>query len=71
MKMEEKKGLNWGVIVGIIVATVAVLAAGAYLALKLLKKKECCCEDGELEECDICVLDECEECAEAEEADAE
>ncbi|MBQ8388475.1 MAG: hypothetical protein IJX46_06095 [Clostridia bacterium] len=71
--MEEKKSTNWGVIIGVIVATVAVLAAGAFLALKLLKKKKaCCCEEGELEECDICVLDdECEECVDAEEVDAE
>ena len=39
--MENKK-TNWGLVIGIIVATVAVLAAGAFLALKLLKKKGCC-----------------------------
>ncbi len=57
--MEEKK-TNWGLIIGIIVATVAVLAAGAFIALKLLKKKECdccCCED-ELDDADICVLED-------------
>ncbi len=57
--MENKK-TNWGLIIGVIVATVAVLAAGAYIALKLLKKKECdccCCED-ELDDADICVLED-------------
>ncbi len=57
--MEEKK-TNWGLIIGIIVATVAVLAAGAFIAVKLLKKKECdccCCED-ELDDADICVLED-------------
>lgn len=56
--MEEKR-TNWGVILGVVVTTVAVLACGVVLALKLLKKKEacCCCED-ELDDSDICVLDD-------------
>ena len=68
--MENKK-TNWGLIIGIVVTTVAVLAAGAFLALKLLQKKKCECEECELDESDICVLeDECEECV-ADEATAE
>ncbi|MBE6599615.1 MAG: Trep_Strep domain-containing protein [Ruminococcaceae bacterium] len=68
--MEEKKSVNWGLIIGIIVATVAVLAAGAFLAIKLLNKKECDCDECELDDCDICVLDDCDECVEVE-TDAE
>lgn len=55
--MEKKT--NWGAIIGIIIATVAVLAAGAFIALKLLKKRECCCECcDELDDADICVLED-------------
>lgn len=68
--MEEKKSVNWGLIIGIIAATVAVLAAGAFLAVKLLKKKQCECDECELDDCDICVLDDCDECVEVE-TDAE
>ena len=50
--MENKK-TNWGLIIGIVAATVAVLAAGAFLAVKLLQKKKCECEECELDECDI------------------
>ena len=66
--MEEKK-TNWGVIIGVVVATVAVLTCGVILAVKLLKKKKaaaCCCDE-ELDDADICVLeDEIELEAEAE-----
>jgi hypothetical protein len=55
--MGEKK-TNWGVIIGVVIATVAVLAVGAVLAVKLLKKKKACCCDDELCDEDICVLDE-------------
>ena len=71
--MENKK-TNWGLVIGVIVATVAVLAAGAYLALKLLKKKECCCDCcEELDDADICVLEDeaAEELAAEETADQE
>jgi len=65
--MEDKK-TNWGVVIGIVVATVAVLTCGAFLAIKLLKKKKaCCCCEEELDDADICVLeDEIELEAEAE-----
>ena len=67
--MEENKKTNWGVVIGIVAATVAVLAAGAFIAIKIMKKKKAgkCCD--ELEDCDICVLDD--EDKTAEEADAE
>ena len=55
--MEEKK-TNWGVIIGVVVATIAVLAVGAIFAIKLLKKKKACCCEDELCDEDICVLDE-------------
>lgn len=55
--MENKK-TNWGLIIGVIIATVAVLSAGAYLALRILKKKKCTCCDEELDDADICVLDD-------------
>ena len=55
--MEEKK-TNWGVIIGVVVATIAVLAVGAVFAIKLLKKKKACCCEDELCDEDICVLDE-------------
>ncbi len=57
--MEEKK-TNWGLVIGIVAATVAVLAVGAFIAYKLLKKKkqcECGCCD-ELDDADICVLED-------------
>lgn len=68
--MENKK-TNWGLVIGIIVATVAVLAAGAFLALKLLKKKGCCDCCDELDDADICVLEDeiVEELADEEEAE--
>ena len=62
--MEEKKKVNWGLVIGIVVATVAVLAAGAFIAYKLLKKKQAEREECELDDCDICVLDECDDCVE-------
>ena len=49
---------NWGVIIGVVIATVAVLSAGAYLALRILKKKECLCCDEEFDDADICVLED-------------
>ena len=56
--MENKK-TNWGVVIGIVVATVAVLTCGVVIALKLLKKKKaCCCCEEELDDADICVLDD-------------
>ena len=55
--MENKK-TNWGVIIGVVVATIAVLAVGAIFAVKLLKKKKACCCDDELCDEDICVLDD-------------
>ena len=74
----ENKRTNWGLIVGVIIATVAVLSAGAYLALTILKKKNCTCCEEELDDADICVLeDEAEEIVvvtdeeATEEADAE
>ncbi len=65
-KMEEKKNVNWGLIIGVVVATVAVLAAGAFIAVKLLKKKQSECDECELDDCDICVLDDCDDCVEVE-----
>ena len=56
--MEEKKTINWGVVIGIVIATVAVLTCGVVIALKLLKKKKACCCEEELDEADICVLDD-------------
>ena len=68
--MEKKT--NWGVIIGVVIATVAVLAAGAYLAMKFLKKTKCECDECECDDCDICVLnDECTECADEVATDAE
>ena len=55
--MENKK-TNWGVVIGIVIATVAVLTCGVVIALKLLKKKKACCCEEELDEADICVLDD-------------
>ena len=58
--MENKK-TNWGLVIGVVIATVAVLSAGAYIALKLLKKKDCeccCCCEEELDDADICVLED-------------
>ena len=55
--MKENK-TNWGLIIGVVIATVAVLSAGAYLALRILKKKKCACCDDELDDVDICVLDD-------------
>lgn len=59
--MENKK-TNWGLVIGVVIATVAVLAAGAYIAMKLLKKKDCdcdcCCCEEELDDADICVLED-------------
>ena len=66
--MEENKKTNWGVVIGIVAATVAVLAAGAFIAIKIMKKKKACKCCDELEDCDICVLDD--EDKTAEEADA-
>lgn len=57
--MEEKK-TNWGVIIGVVIATVAVLAAGAFIAVKLIKKKKAACQC-ELDDEDICVLDDDDE----------
>ena len=56
--MENKK-TNWGAVIAIVLVTVAVLTCGVYIALKVLKKKKkaCCCED-ELDDADICVLDD-------------
>ena len=55
--MENKK-TNWGVVIGIVIATVAVLTCGVVIALKLLKKKKACCCEEELDEADICVIDD-------------
>lgn len=70
--MENKK-TNWGLVIGVVIATIAVLAAGAYLAMKLLKKKdcECCCCEEELDDADICVLEDDEDIDELELVDAE
>ena len=64
--MEEKKSVNWGVVIGIVVATVAVLAVGVFIAVKLLKKKKAALDECELDDCDICVLDDCDDCVEVE-----
>ncbi len=56
--MEDNKKTNWGVVIGIVVATVAVLTCGVILALKLLQKKKACCCEEELDDADICVLDD-------------
>ena len=63
--MEEKKNVNWGLVIGIVVATVAVLAVGVFIAVKLLKKRKAN-EECELDDCDICVLDDCDDCVEVE-----
>ena len=70
--MENKK-TNWGLVIGVVIATIAVLAAGAYLAMKLLKEKdcECCCCEEELDDADICVLEDDEDIDELELVDAE
>ena len=86
MKFFQKKSTNYGKIIAITLAAVAGVCAVAFVVYKLIKKYtdefvcdcddlldecECECEECELDECDICVLDdECEECAAAE-ADAE
>ena len=54
----ENKNTNWGLVIGVVVATIAVLAVGALFAVKLLKKKNACCCGDELCDEDICVLDE-------------
>ena len=59
--MEEKKNVNWGVVIGIVIGTVALLATGAFIAYKLLKKKQAKRAECELDDCDICVLDDCVE----------
>ncbi len=66
--MNNEKKTNWGLVIGIVATTVAVLAAGAFIAVKIMKKKKAskCCD--ELEDCDICVLDDEDT---AEETDAE
>ena len=55
--MEGKK-TNWGVVIGVVIATIAILGIGAIFAIKLLKKKKACCCEDELCDEDICVLDE-------------
>lgn len=54
--MEENKKTNWGVVIGIVIATVAVLGAGVFIAVKLLNKKKA--DSCKLEDDDICVLDD-------------
>ena len=66
--MEEKKSVNWGLVIGIAAATVAVLAIGVFIAVKLLKKKKAEADECELDDCDICVLDDCDDCVEVEAA---
>ena len=70
--MENKK-TNWGLVIGVVIATIAVLAAGPYLAMKLLKKKdcECCCCEEELDDADICVLEDDDDIDDLELVDAE
>lgn len=58
---KEKSGLSTFLAV---LGMLALVAAGAYFALKFLKKKKCCCCDGEgeneIEDCDetVCIIDE-------------
>lgn len=56
-RIMENKKTNWGLIIGVVIATVAVISAGAFIAVKILKKKKCNCCD-ELDDADICVLDD-------------
>lgn len=45
-----------------VIGVLALLATGAYFAMKFLKKKNCCCGEGEeeIEDCDdtVCIIDE-------------
>ena len=54
----NEKNTNWGLVIGVVVGTIAVLAAGAFFAIKLLQKKNACCCEDELCDEDICVLDQ-------------
>ena len=55
---KEKSGLSTFLAV---LGMLALVAAGAYFAIKFLKKKKCCCEgEDEIEDCDdtVCIIDE-------------
>ena len=46
-----------------VIGVLALLATGAYFAMKFLKKKNCCCcgeGEEEIEDCDdtVCIIDE-------------
>ena len=61
--MGKEKGTNVFGIFCAVVGALTLLAAGAYFAMKFLKKKNCCCCEGdenEIEDCDdtVCIIDE-------------
>ena len=58
---KEKNSSAFGIFCAVI-GVLALLATGAYFAMKFLKKKKCCCDEGEeeIEDCDdtVCIIDE-------------
>ena len=59
--MGKEKNTNVFGIFCAVVGALTLLAAGAYFAMKFLKKKKCCCEgEDEIEDCDdtVCIIDE-------------
>ena len=59
--MGKEKSTNVFGIFCAVVGALTLLAAGAYFAMKFLKKKKCCCEgEDEIEDCDdtVCIIDE-------------
>lgn len=59
--MEKEKSVLSTILA--IIGIFALAAAGAYFALKFLKKKKCCCDgegENEIEDCDetVCIIDE-------------